>query len=996
MRRSIPLLIMLLLVINGQAAESLDQRAQRKRAMARRPAKSKVDSAAKGLSLKSKRAAKWDGTEPGRLEREWAIHNASTRTRSRLGFSSDGAEQLVSNSFDFGEIAVIEDDGSIVGEVPGFDLDGQSLRFTPNAQNGYDLSTSPLNFEPVIGTNLALGDDSFSEVMFTMGFTFSFFGTAQSSVFVNANGNLTFGQGDTGFLEIILIFGAPVPRIAPLFRDFSPNVAGGVFVRQLSDRLIITWSGVPEFATSNSNTFQATLFDDGTIDMHYNGIDTEAGKVGLFPGLISQAVDFSSFGTPTMFTGAVYENFILSFDLDNSSLTFTPNGDSGYDIVAGASAFDPTLGTPLNLLDDDFESVVFAGGFSFPFFGDTVRGFHINSNGSITINFPDPFFSLSVQAFLELNSRISPAFIDLNPQTGGNIFFKQLADRVVVTWSNISTFGTTNSNTFQVTCFNTGVIRFDYTRVDASSALTGIIETLSNQDADWSAGIPATISGATCELFGVNLFDLNGRRLTFTPNGQGHDVALSDAAFDSVLGADLGLPNEGTTQIAFTGGFVFPFFGLNHTDVFVNSNGNLTFGQGDPNNFDPSIGDMLLPMPRIAPLFADLDPSDGGGVFFRQEADRAIFTWVNVPEFLFGGSSTFQLTLFDTGVIVVDIISTTLFFPVVGIGPGNPQAEVNVVDFSVDSPLTAVNGVIAEAYLLGRQVDIFRMAQKFYETHDDRFHFLVMFTNFPFDLGGGFAFELNVSNSVTGIGLQQFDFSDLFGSGGTLQSFLNMNQLDAYPNDLNQPFLGDNSAISIFGQEAGHRWLAFVSANVPGQPLGILLGRQSAHWNFFADSEASVMEGNDWSETSPGIFESVDTVSRFSTLDQYIMGLRAPADVNPFFVIGSPSGSFSAGSGPAVGTMLTGTRIDVTVNNVIAASGARTPAYPFAPTKVRGAIILLTRNGQAPTAGELQKIEDFRVQWEQFYMQATDNRGMFLTGLKPKNSIAPQAWKNYD
>lgn len=996
MRCWIPLLMTTLLVFDAQAAESFDQRAQRKQAMARRQVQLKGDSEAKGASPKTRRGANWDGTNLGRLEREWAIHNAPARTRSRLGFSEGEPARQVSNSFDFGEIAVIEDDGSVVGEVPGFDLDGQSLRFTPNAQNGYDLSTSPLSFELVIGTDLALGDDTFAQVVFTMGFTFSFFGTAQSSVFVNANGNLTFGQGDTEFLEILLIFGAPLPRIAPLFRDFSPNVAGGVFVRQLADRLIITWNGVPEFATSNSNTFQATLFQDGTIDMHYNGVDTDAGKVGIFPGLTSQAVDFSSFAAPTMFTGAVYENFVLSFDLDNRSLTFTPAGDSGYDIVAGASAFDSVLGTPLNLLDDDFESVVFTGGFNFPFFGDTVRGFHINSNGSITLSYPDPFFSLTVQEFLDLHSRISPAFIDLNPETGGNIFFKQLADRVVVTWSNISTFLTTNSNTFQVTCFDTGVIRFDYTRVDSSSALTGIVETLSNENADWSAGIPATITGATCELFGVNLFDLNGRRLTFTPNGPGHDVALSNAALDSVLGADLGLPDEGTSQVTFTGGFSFPFFGSNYTDVFVNSNGNLTFGQGDPDNFDPSIGDMFLPMPRIAPLFADLDPGSGGGIFFRQEADRAIFTWMNVPEFFFGGSNTFQLTLFDTGAIVIDIISTTLLFPVVGIGPGDTQAEVNVVDFSVDPPLTAVNGVIAEAYLFARQVDIFRMAQKFYETHDDRFQFLVMFTNFPFDLGGGFAFELNVRNSVTGIGLDQFDFSDLFGSGGTLQSFLNMNQLDAYPDDLNQPFLGDNSAISIFGQEAGHRWLAFVSASVPGQPLGVLLGRQSAHWSFFTDSEASVMEGNDWSETSPGNFESVDTVSRFSTLDQYIMGLRPPADVNPFFVIGSPSGLFAAGSGPAVGTMLTGTRIDVTVDNVITAEGARKPAYPFAPTKVRGAIILLTRNGQTPTAGELQKIEDFRVQWEQFYMQATDNRGMFLTGLKPKNSIAPQSWENYD
>jgi len=49
----------------------------------------------------------------------------------------------------------------------------------------------------------------------------------------------------------------------------------------------------------------------------------------------------------------------------------------------------------------------------------------------------------------------------------------------------------------------------------------------------------------------------------------------------------------------------------------------------------------------------------------------------------------------------------------------------------------------------------------------------------------------------------------------------------------------------VIGQEAGHRWLAFLEfSDVNRQPSDALLGRDLAHWSFFFNSDASVMEGN--------------------------------------------------------------------------------------------------------------------------------------------------------
>jgi len=67
-----------------------------------------------------------------------------------------------------------------------------------------------------------------------------------------------------------------------------------------------------------------------------------------------------------------------------------------------------------------------------------------------------------------------------------------------------------------------------------------------------------------------------------------------------------------------------------------------------------------------------------------------------------------------------------------------------------------------------------------------------------------------------------------------------------------------------------------------------LLGRDQAHWSFFLDSDASVMEGNDIEDKGGGRFETVGIAHGFSALDQYGMGLRAAAEVPPFFYVEAP------------------------------------------------------------------------------------------------------------
>ena len=57
----------------------------------------------------------------------------------------------------------------------------------------------------------------------------------------------------------------------------------------------------------------------------------------------------------------------------------------------------------------------------------------------------------------------------------------------------------------------------------------------------------------------------------------------------------------------------FDFYGVNHTEVFLNANGNLTFGAADT-DFGGTDTELLDQEPRIAPMWADVSPNISGSI----------------------------------------------------------------------------------------------------------------------------------------------------------------------------------------------------------------------------------------------------------------------------------------------------------------------------------------------------------------------------------------------
>ena len=198
---------------------------------------------------------------------------------------------------------------------------------------------------------------------------------------------------------------------------------------------------------------------------------------------------------------------------------------------------------------------------------------------------------------------------------------------------------------------------------------------------------------------------------------------------------------------------------------------------------------------------------------------------------------------------------------------------------------------------------------------------------------------------------------------------------------------GENTTMGLLGHEAGHRWLAFLEfSNHDRERSEALLGRQKAHWSFFVDSDASVMEGNDIEDLGGGQFETVAAVQRYSALDQYAMGLRHDYEVPAFFWVDSPTNAsppVRSTAGPQVGVTFSGTRRDVLIEDIIEIEGPRVPSADESPRVHRQAFIYVVGVDREADAADLEKLDKIRLQWETFFSEATEGRMRVETRLRP-------------
>lgn len=483
-----------------------------------------------------------------------------------------------------------------------------------------------------------------------------------------------------------------------------------------------------------------------------------------------------------------------------------------------------------------------------------------------------------------------------------------------------------------------------------------------------------------------NTYDLRSVGLRFTRNGSGgYNVTRIDGNFRATLGARLTLDDDDSAPGTMP--FGFSFYGKSQTAVFVNSDGNITFEEADKSSTERNVARLLTGPPRVAPFLADLDPSTGSGrIFLNAASDQYTVTWCNVRGFDTTRSVTLQTTLLPNGTIeMVYGATVNVGAAIVGLSPGR-TGIFQPVNLSDAGPTDGGNGAVGERFAQDAQLDVVALSKKFYATHPDNYDQLVVWTDAEV-ITDAFAFETTVKNEVRGIGVDTYDLSSDFGSsGGRLRSLVIMDCLCKYPDNPQQRFLGENNTVSLMGQECGHRWLAFLEfRDRTGQRSDVLLGRDLAHWSFFFDSDASVMEGNDIEDLGGGSFRTVGAVQRYSLLDQYAMGLVPDSAVPSFFYVENPtnmSSNRTRESAPEVGITFNGTRRDVLIQDVIAILGTRSPSSAESARVHRQAFVYVLSAGKSADPGQVGKVDTIRRAWETFFFQATERRMQAITTLR--------------
>jgi hypothetical protein len=321
---------------------------------------------------------------------------------------------------------------------------------------------------------------------------------------------------------------------------------------------------------------------------------------------------------------------------------------------------------------------------------------------------------------------------------------------------------------------------------------------------------------------------------------------------------------------------------------------------------------------------------------------------------------------------------------VVGLSPGT-TSQFATVDLSASSPTGGGAAAVGERFSAGNQLDTVATAKKFYGTHGDAFDQLIIWTDVSV-VRDAFAYETTIANEIGGLGIDIYDLSSGFGSGGRLRSLAIMDALAKYPDDPAQRFLGEGSTLAVLAHEVAHRWLAFFDVrNHRGERSDELLGRGMAHWSFFLDTDASVMEGNDIQELGGGSFRTVGAMSGYSALDLYAMGLNAESEVPPFFYVESPvnvSPPKDRESAPTLDVTFNGTRRDVLIQDIVAANGPRVPSTGDAPRLHTQAFIYIVGAGRTAAAGQIEKLDRIRRQWEPFFEKATGGRMRVRTELR--------------
>lgn len=235
--------------------------------------------------------------------------------------------------------------------------------------------------------------------------------------------------------------------------------------------------------------------------------------------------------------------------------------------------------------------------------------------------------------------------------------------------------------------------------------------------------------------------------------------------------------------------------------------------------------------------------------------------------------------------------------------------------------------------------------------------------------------HLSVQVDWIGTGQSMYDGSSFWGSAGTLLGISGGH--------------GEGYDSSIVIHETMHQWGAY---------LGSPLAHPSGHWNSNT-SVGGTLGGCVWEDNGDGTFTSRGFLTQATDiappLELYLLGLVGPDQVSPLYWAENEDQDFCQ-----PGTLITGPFHQVTIDDINAVHGLRTPGPGSARTEYRMAVVvtsqhrLLTPLEMTLYNKAAKLIEGTLAPHDPYdnyttFSQFTGGRATILTG------IAPPSYKIY-
>jgi hypothetical protein len=500
---------------------------------------------------------------------------------------------------------------------------------------------------PQPGDPLAVGDDGFVELF--PDFPIDFCGQRFTSLFVNANGNITFGRSDGSFTETTLAHLNGPPRIAALWDDLNAAAGGTVTFGETPDSFTVRWDGVPEFPAAGANTFSIKISKKNRLS-ELLGVAL-GNPFSVSYGARSAVDGLAGYSCGSAFTSGFEEE---------SNLSALRSAIGG--VIPVPAIFEDFVGTGTNETIDLSGTLRFNGVHQILDLTELIRRNNSISRATPILRLPFDSANPALATVIEAGGD-DVDFYSFRVRAGDVVAIE------VVRGALDSVIGVFDADTRELLV------------VDDDGGNGLLSRLLLQSDVDRRLAVAVSTFP---DLTFVGGGSTNGRYALYVNTYRGTPIAIGD---DASVPVTLARP--------------FQFQGQARTSLFVNSNGSLSFGAGDT-DFSPTVPEFLAGPARIAPLWIDLDPTGAlgnpGVVLVDTTSRPAAVHFVSVSQFLSSNPNYFTTELGDLGKIVLKWGPTARGAALVGATEGGGAADPGPLDLS-QSGLRAT-GTTYENFLL--------------------------------------------------------------------------------------------------------------------------------------------------------------------------------------------------------------------------------------------------------------------------------------------------------